>query len=62
MMAGMYVCHTKISHGNKEIGNYLIKQMSFQCHLDKSKFMDLSNCPLSKKEYFKILENKGLLE
>lgn len=59
---GKYVCHTRISHGNKDIGNYLIKQMSFQCRLDKNEFMDLSNCPLSKEEYFEILEAKGLLE
>jgi hypothetical protein len=56
------VLYTKISHGNKDIGNHLIKQMSVQCHLDKDKFMDLSNCPLSKDDYFEILEKKGLLE
>lgn len=49
------VLHTKISHGNKDIGNYLIKQMSEQCHLNKDEFMDLSNCPLSKDDYFEIL-------
>jgi len=56
------VLYTKISHGNKDIGNHLIKQMSVQCHLDKDEFMDLSNCPLSKDDYFEILEKKGLLE
>ncbi len=56
------VCHTKISHGNKDIGKYLIKQMSFQCKLDKNKFVDLANCPLSKEEYIAILEEKGLLQ
>lgn len=55
------VCYTKISHGNSDIGNYLIKQMSVQCHLDTREFIDLSNCPLSKEDYFKILEKKGLL-
>ena len=56
------VCYTKISHGNKDIGNFLIKQMSFQCHLDKNDFMDLSNCPLSKEDYLAILKEKGLLD
>lgn len=46
------VLYTKISHGNKDLGNHLIKQMSVQCHLDKDEFMDLSNCPLSKVELF----------
>lgn len=56
------VLYTKLSHGNKDIGDYLIKQMSVQCHLDKNDFMDLSNCPLSKDDYLRILNNKGLLE
>jgi hypothetical protein len=42
--------------------NHLIKQMSVQCHLDKNEFLDLSNCPLSKEDYFDILDKKGLLE
>jgi len=56
------VLYTKLSHGNTEIGNHLIKQMSVQCHLDKNEFMDLSNCPLSRDDYFEILDKKGLLE
>lgn len=56
------VLHTKISHGSTDIGDHLIKQMSVQCHLDKNEFMDLSNCPLSKKDFFKILQEKGLLD
>lgn len=57
-----FVLHTKISHGNEDIRNPLIKMMSFQCKLSKSEFMDLANCPLTKKEFFKILKEKGLLE
>lgn len=57
-----YVLHTKISHGSNEISDFLIKAMSFQCKLSKSELMDLANCPLSKAEYFKILEEKGLLQ
>jgi predicted RNA binding protein YcfA (HicA-like mRNA interferase family) len=58
---GKFVSHTKISHSNSDIDNYLIKQMSVQCNLDKEQFIDLAKCPLSKEEYFKILEEKGLL-
>lgn len=57
-----YILSTKISHGKKDIDNYLIKQMSFQCHLDKIDFIDLAKCPLSKEEYLDILLKKGLLE
>jgi len=56
------VCYTKISHGNKDIGDPLIKQMSFQCKLDKDEFMDLAKCPMSEEEYIELLENKGYLK
>lgn len=55
------VLSTKLSHNNKDIGNYLIHQMSFQCHLDKNDFMDLAKCPLSKEDFIQILEQKGVL-
>lgn len=55
-----YVLSTKISHGNNDIDNYLIKQMSVQCHLDKREFIDLAKCPLTKEEFIKILDNQGL--
>lgn len=54
-----YVGYTKISHGNGDIEDYLIKQMAVQCKLSKQQFADLVNCPLSKEDYFKILKEKG---
>ena len=57
-----FVLSTKISHGNKDIGNHLIKQMSVQCYLNKNDFIDLANCPLSKDKYISILLEKGLLD
>lgn len=56
---GKFILHTKLSHGGNEIGDYLIKQMSDQCHLSKDKFKDLANCPLSKQDFFTILEKLG---
>jgi len=56
------VLSTKLSHGNKDLENYLIKQMSVQCYLDKNDFIDLANCPLSKDEFIQLLEQKGLLD
>lgn len=59
---GKYVLSTKVSHGNKDIDNYLIKQMSVQCHLDKNDFMDLVKCPLSKEDFIQILDQQGWLD
>ena len=58
---GKLVLHTKISHWEKDLGDFLIKQMSLQCKLDKTDFMDLANCPLSQKQYFEILAKKGYI-
>ena len=56
------VLSTKLSHSNKDLDDYLIKQMSVQCHLNKNDFIDLANCPLSKNEFIEILGKKGLLD
>lgn len=49
---------TKTSHCGQEINDYLIRQMSRQVQLDKSDFLDLVNCPLSKEKYVQILKEK----
>lgn len=59
---GKYILSTKISHGSKDIDNYLIKQMYVQCHLDKNDFLDLAKCPLSKQDFIEILNKQGLLD
>ena len=56
------ILHTRISHGEADLNDYLIKQMSSQCKLGKSQFMDLANCPLSKDAYFEILKQGGFIE
>jgi len=56
------VLYTKLSHGNEDIRNPLIKKMSFQCQLSKSEFLDLAKCPLTKEKYFEILKEKDLLD
>ena len=59
---GKLILYTKVSHGSKkDLGDFIIKQMSMQCKLNKKELMDLVNCPLSQVGYFKILEDKGLL-
>ena len=59
---GKFVLHTKLSHNNKDLNDYLIRQMSSQCKLSKSEFMDLANCPLSQEKFLEILESKNLLK
>lgn len=46
---------TKISHGERDIGDTLINIMQKQLKLTKKQFLDFVNCPLSKEEYRKIL-------
>ncbi|MGE5383675.1 MAG: hypothetical protein ACM3PX_09635 [Omnitrophica WOR_2 bacterium] len=62
ILNGKLVTSTKLSHNGQDIDNYLIKQMSCQCHLTKDEFIDLATCPLSKEEYFQILAKQGLLD
>lgn len=54
--------YTKLSHNHQDLGDFLIKQMSVQCKLDKNEFTDLVNCPLSLEEYIKKLIEKGIIE
>jgi hypothetical protein len=51
--------HTKISHGSNEINEYLINRMSIQLKLERKKFLDLVNCPLSIEQYIEELKFKG---
>jgi len=60
---GKEVLHTKVSHGSKkDIDDYLIKLMSYQCRLDKKQFLDLARCPLSKEAYLELLKEQGLVQ
>ena len=52
---GLLVLYTKVSHGNKDIGDHLIKQMADQCKLDKNDFLDLAKCPLNFEGYIEKL-------
>jgi len=56
------VLSTKLSHNSEDLGNYLIKQMSFQCHLDKNDFINFANCPLTKEDFIQLLDLKGILD
>ena len=50
---------TKVSHGSNEINDYLINKMSMQVKLERKKFLDLVNCPLSLERYLEELRSQG---
>lgn len=50
---------TKISHGEKEVGNRLIGAMARQCRLSKDDFKKLIECPLSREQYEAMLVEAG---
>jgi hypothetical protein len=58
---GKYILQTKISHGEKELESFHVGMMSRQCKLDKKRFIDLANCPLSGEEYLEILRTNGVI-
>jgi len=54
--------YNKGGHGNKkDLDDFLIKQMSVQCRLDKKEFLDLARCPMSKAAYHDRLKQQGLV-
>jgi predicted RNA binding protein YcfA (HicA-like mRNA interferase family) len=55
------VLHTKISHGEKDLNDFLIAQMSKQCKISKLDFFNLASCPLSQKAYVEILRSQSEL-
>jgi hypothetical protein len=54
---------TKTSHTPKmkSIPDELLSRMAKQCHLTKSQFLDLVDCPLDRQGYEKQLAVHGLL-
>ena len=51
--------HTMVSHGNKELDDYLINKMSIQVKLEKKKFIDFASCPFSAEDYLDELKELG---
>ncbi|MGK7920975.1 MAG: hypothetical protein AB4080_13305 [Trichodesmium sp.] len=55
---------TKTSHTGKikDIPDNLLAKMAKQCHLTKSEFLALIDCPLSREEYENQLYEQGVLK
>lgn len=53
---------TKTSHGKSfDIDDNLLGKMGRQCGLTKKSFLDLLDCPLSRKDYEELLKQAGKL-
>lgn len=50
---------TKMSHGEREIGDALIQKMSKQLKLDKREFLDLVECRLDGETYLQMMRERG---
>lgn len=53
--------YTYTSHGNKEIDDFLIRQMANQCMLSKNDFLKFIDCSLKQNEYERLLISKNEL-
>ena len=53
---------TKTSYTPKQktIGDPLLGKMCKQCHLSKSQFLDLVDCPMTREQYETILKDAGI--
>ena len=51
--------YTKVSHGEKEIGDKLLGMMARQVRLVRKQFLELVECPLKLDEYIAILRREG---
>jgi hypothetical protein len=54
--------YTKISHGEREIGDKLIGMMARQVGLNKRDFLDLVDCPLTLEDYLNLLRTAGKID
>ncbi len=51
--------YTKVSHGEREIGDKLLAMMARQTRLVRRDFLNLVDCPLKFDEYVAILRKDG---
>ena len=51
--------YTKISHGERDIGDNLLSLMARQVRLSKKQFVELLECPLTFAEYIRMLRAGG---
>ena len=52
---GKLIAYTYTSHSKKDLDSYLISQMSRQCGMPKSFFVDFCRCTKSQEDYVQLL-------
>jgi len=52
---------TKVSHGEKEIGDRLISFMSRQTYLSNNQFREFALCNITELQYIEILKKKMIV-
>jgi len=53
---------TRLSHGISDYGDSLLGQMARQLKLERGKFEEFIECPLTEKEYIELVANKGFIK
>ena len=53
---------TRLSHGIDEYGDSLLGMMARQLNITKKQLNDLIDCPLTKEQYEKTLQDQGKIE
>lgn len=51
---------TKMSHGEREVGDFLLGHMAKQCRVSRGDFLDLVDCPLDRAGYEAKLAALGI--
>lgn len=55
---GQLVARTFLSHGQRELNDYLIGQMARQLRLSRQEFLDAVACPLDRESYYTLLRQR----
>jgi hypothetical protein len=58
-VAGVTTVITRISHGAREIDDYLAGLMSKQCYLRLGEFWELVECPLTREGWLNLISNRS---
>jgi hypothetical protein len=60
VLDGQLVARTFISHGQRELTDYHIGQMSKQMRLSRQEFLDAVQCPLDRDAYYALVRQRLL--
>lgn len=55
---GVVTLVTRISHGARQLDDYLLGMMAKQCALRKAEFLDLVDCPMSAEDWESLVRER----